>query len=553
MPVSHIGLVVSHLPTSCSFFLAALSPLGYRYIGQQDNQIGFGIHNADFFICQESPGVKPGAAHIAFSAPSRSAVVAFFTAALKAGGRIHGEPALRDPETGYYSAAVLDYDHNSIEVVHRDEDDNMSRTTISDRPEGSRVLTWQKDVARSTANGRSSTGRTPSRTLVHNITMPTVVVSQAAAERTSNDDMSSKNLIGTLLGAAAGAAIAYAMTKGEAESTSRPETAWPRTTTVYQAIEAAQSSPGSVITTISEPRYQQPSASTHSPSTIYPRSHHSSSRPRAIEAPPLPNSRSTLIETFIPPTEVARYTTAPSSRSNITRSHTDTITIRSSTSHCPKPPSRASSTAKTITQADFPPPAARPSSSHSTNLSRRDIAANSKSPTHISITHSHSHQPTPSHISVGKTISKPPSLAGSILGLGSVAPSDSISQAPSKKSRSRHSRASTKDRPSLSSSRRSSSRRSSSHHLVVVGGGGDGVLDDDDDEDEDVVAPEDSISQVGSEARRTVVGGKVMGSNNTREQRSVVSLPFRSEPRRESAGREREVRSVIGVGFLAGR
>lgn len=59
MPVSHIGLTVSHLPTSCSFFLAALSPLDYRYIGQDNSQIGFGIDVADFFICQETPGYHP--------------------------------------------------------------------------------------------------------------------------------------------------------------------------------------------------------------------------------------------------------------------------------------------------------------------------------------------------------------------------------------------------------------------------------------------------------------------------------------------------------------
>ena len=54
MSVSHIGLTVSHLPTSCSFFLAALTPLGYRYIGQQGHQIGFGIDDAEFFIGQET-------------------------------------------------------------------------------------------------------------------------------------------------------------------------------------------------------------------------------------------------------------------------------------------------------------------------------------------------------------------------------------------------------------------------------------------------------------------------------------------------------------------
>lgn len=54
MPVSHIGLTVSHLPTSCSFFLAALTPLGYRYIGQFDGQIGFGVDEPEFFISQET-------------------------------------------------------------------------------------------------------------------------------------------------------------------------------------------------------------------------------------------------------------------------------------------------------------------------------------------------------------------------------------------------------------------------------------------------------------------------------------------------------------------
>ena len=56
MPVSHVGLTVAHLPTSCSFFLAALSPLGYRYLGQEGNQIAFGKSSTEFFISQESEG-----------------------------------------------------------------------------------------------------------------------------------------------------------------------------------------------------------------------------------------------------------------------------------------------------------------------------------------------------------------------------------------------------------------------------------------------------------------------------------------------------------------
>ena len=63
MPVSHVGLTVSHLPTSCSFFLSALQPLGYRFIGQRGDQILLGVNDdddddddADFSLCQARSG-----------------------------------------------------------------------------------------------------------------------------------------------------------------------------------------------------------------------------------------------------------------------------------------------------------------------------------------------------------------------------------------------------------------------------------------------------------------------------------------------------------------
>ncbi|EXJ57246.1 hypothetical protein A1O7_07593 [Cladophialophora yegresii CBS 114405] len=120
---SSITLTVSHLPTSTSFFLSTLQPLGYVFRGRQEQTIGFGPEYppntpADFWITQEIPGVPAGAAHVAFPAASRANVQEFFVAALKAGGKIHGEPCQRD-STGYYSAAVIDFDGNSIEAVHR--------------------------------------------------------------------------------------------------------------------------------------------------------------------------------------------------------------------------------------------------------------------------------------------------------------------------------------------------------------------------------------------------------------------------------------------------
>jgi len=55
---------------------------------------------------------------VAFSAPSRAVVDAFYAAALAAGGTDNGAPGPRphyDPD--YYGAFVLDPDGNNIEAV----------------------------------------------------------------------------------------------------------------------------------------------------------------------------------------------------------------------------------------------------------------------------------------------------------------------------------------------------------------------------------------------------------------------------------------------------
>ncbi|KAF4545676.1 putative glyoxalase family protein [Lasiodiplodia theobromae] len=248
--ISHIGLTVSHLPTSCSFFLAALQPLGYKYIGQQGNQVGFGIRDeADFFLCQETPGIKAGAAHIAFSAPDRIAVRNFYTAALTAGARPHGSPATRDAENGVFNAAVLDFDGNSIEVMFKENVDPMDD---SQSVGGfSRVLTWRKSVNGSVRDDESvisgSTVKTATRTVVpyqapksagpgsvyapsvkaesvapsYTRTQSAPVVPRASKEELNPElmaDAGARKIIGTLIGAAAGAAVAYAMVKSERDS-----------------------------------------------------------------------------------------------------------------------------------------------------------------------------------------------------------------------------------------------------------------------------------------------------------------------------------------------
>ncbi|KAF3049252.1 hypothetical protein E8E11_009337 [Didymella keratinophila] len=241
MPVSHIGLTVSHLPTSSSFFLSALQPLGYRYIGQQGHQVGFGIREADFFLCQETPGIKAGAAHIAFTATSRTAVRDFYSAALNAGGRPNGSPACRTGDDSHFNAAVLDFDGNSIEVVYSGAPDYRDDGTVISH---SRVITWERTVsqsmrddasifssrtAKSVAKAPTEVSKAPSvaskapsvvsqaPSVARSVSEP-VAVPQAAPPASSKSGDAATTLVGTLLGAAAGAAVAYAFVRSERDS-----------------------------------------------------------------------------------------------------------------------------------------------------------------------------------------------------------------------------------------------------------------------------------------------------------------------------------------------
>ncbi|KAF9888455.1 hypothetical protein FE257_008733 [Aspergillus nanangensis] len=244
MPLSHLTLTVGHLPTSTSFFLSCLQPIGYKFIGRHEDYIGFGQNSdepADFWIREQKPGVPAGAAHIAFPAPSKDAVGSFFISALKAGGTIHGEPKTRDSDSGYYSAAVVDFDGNSIEAVYR-PGSSSARSDVS-RPA---LALLENGSVVSKASSKVSSIKPDNRSDVRSyVTKATTAVDRAApSERTGasvvsrntpqpssssptyvvhttqkkDDGTTAKTIVGTLIGAAAGAAIAYAMSKGDSDS-----------------------------------------------------------------------------------------------------------------------------------------------------------------------------------------------------------------------------------------------------------------------------------------------------------------------------------------------
>ncbi|KAG9948643.1 hypothetical protein KCV02_g2195, partial [Aureobasidium melanogenum] len=211
-----------------------LQPLGYRYVGNQGDSVGFGTDDADFFLSPETPGIARSNAHVAFSATSRSAVRDFYAAALTAGGQPNGAPAFRGCNDCIFNAAVLDLDGNSIEVIYHQVDDEDKYTTVSG---GSRVLTWRRGIVNvlgdedrtsfvSARRSQPDVESISSSSVVETIPQPnapsvTKSPSMPAVSTSGSEpgfQITGKAIIGTILGAAAGAAVAYAMVKSEQDS-----------------------------------------------------------------------------------------------------------------------------------------------------------------------------------------------------------------------------------------------------------------------------------------------------------------------------------------------
>lgn len=128
--LDHIGLAISDIRRSEAFYLAALRPLGiaklYEYGPEKTDSggtaIGFGKDMMPFFWIGDNERAGEGT-HVAFNAPNRAAVDAFYEAAIAAGGRDNGPPGLRPKyHPNYYGAFVLDPDGINVEAVsHRPE------------------------------------------------------------------------------------------------------------------------------------------------------------------------------------------------------------------------------------------------------------------------------------------------------------------------------------------------------------------------------------------------------------------------------------------------
>jgi catechol 2,3-dioxygenase-like lactoylglutathione lyase family enzyme len=130
--IDHLGIPVSDIARATEFYAKALAPLGYGIVMQvsaaetgHGAAVGFGAPGKaeDFQSGKPSFWIGEGErlagpVHVAFVAPSRAGVDAFYRAALAAGGKDNGPPGLRPHyHANYYAAFVFDLDGNNIEAV----------------------------------------------------------------------------------------------------------------------------------------------------------------------------------------------------------------------------------------------------------------------------------------------------------------------------------------------------------------------------------------------------------------------------------------------------
>lgn len=117
--LDHLAIQCTHPTRSATFYDAVLAPLGGKRVMEFGPYIGFGVPPMpDFWIGPHDSGEGFRESHIAFNAPDRQAVRAFFDAAVGAGAEVLHEPRLwPEYHPNYYGAFVRDPDGNNVEAV----------------------------------------------------------------------------------------------------------------------------------------------------------------------------------------------------------------------------------------------------------------------------------------------------------------------------------------------------------------------------------------------------------------------------------------------------
>ena len=117
--LDHLSIQCRDSTASIAFYDAVLSTLGGGQVMRFGDVVGYGVGGRPtFWLGPLADDVPNREVHIAFVAPDRGAVRAWFDAAVAAGAEVLHEPRVwPEYHPGYYGAFVRDPDGNNVEAV----------------------------------------------------------------------------------------------------------------------------------------------------------------------------------------------------------------------------------------------------------------------------------------------------------------------------------------------------------------------------------------------------------------------------------------------------
>lgn len=119
--LNHVSVGTDDVERAGRFYDAVLTPLGAQRLHAAEWGLAYGKKWPEFWVqlaFDQGRASGGNGTHIAFMAPPRDAVDAFYQAGLDQGGQDAGVPGERDYTPGYYASFLHDPDGNKIEAVH---------------------------------------------------------------------------------------------------------------------------------------------------------------------------------------------------------------------------------------------------------------------------------------------------------------------------------------------------------------------------------------------------------------------------------------------------
>jgi catechol 2,3-dioxygenase-like lactoylglutathione lyase family enzyme len=117
--IDHVSFQCADVQASAAFYDAVLATVGAGRVLDLGDTIGFGAPGmADFWIGAQTIGEGFRETHIAFTAPNRAAVQAFYEAAMAESASVLHEPKVwPEYSPDYFAVFVRDPDGNNVEAV----------------------------------------------------------------------------------------------------------------------------------------------------------------------------------------------------------------------------------------------------------------------------------------------------------------------------------------------------------------------------------------------------------------------------------------------------